>query len=329
MAKKFRIGIIGAGKIVESIHLPVLLNLDEVLVCWIFDKSVDRSRMLSKMYGIKLMLEQDLEDSLNDIDICLLAIPYGARDKYIYMCSRIKKCIYVEKPFALSLNEHEHYCNLFPPSEIAIGFQRRYYPFVSDLQHIIKENVFGPIKHIQFNQGYFQLKGGTGFISNVKLSGGGVIIESAIHVLDQILQFSTAESIVVKEVECLSNEGIDFDTKFTSELTSGGKSFIVSSHISCLKNLENGITIEFEEAIIQLIPNVESNLYVRNKKDNVFYPYNLHSRERTISNVTDSFIAFWIDFLKAIKTKQHNNTNACTSLIVTQWIEQLYNKINN
>lgn len=329
MAKKFRIGIIGAGKIVESIHLPVLLNLNEVLVCWIFDKSVDRSRMLSKMYGIKLILEQNLEDSLNDIDICLIAIPYGAREKYIYMCSRLKKCVYVEKPFALSLKEHENYCNLFSPSEIAIGFQRRYYPFVSELRQIINENTFGTIKHIQFNQGYFQLKGGTGFLSNAKLSGGGVIIESAIHSLDQILQFTTADNVVVKELVSLSANGIDYDTKFTSKLTSGENSFTVYSHISSLRNLANGITIEFEEAIIQLLPNVESHLYIRKKTDNSVRPYIPSTHKKIVNNVTDSFIIFWLDFIKALSTKQYNQTNACTSLVVTTWIEQLYKKINN
>ena len=155
MSKKINIGIIGAGKIVESIHLPVLLNIQEINVEWIFDKDDNRSALLSSMYPVEKINADSLDEKIAATDLCLIAVPYGVRDSYIRTCAAMKKMVYVEKPFATTTAQHEEYCKLFEPPDIAIGFQRRYYPFVEEIKQIISEGAHGKIRSIHFNQGYF------------------------------------------------------------------------------------------------------------------------------------------------------------------------------
>ena len=325
MNSKLNIGIIGAGKIVESIHLPVLLNIPDVSVQWIYDKSNERVQLVSKMYGVKSIDAEQLDENLEAIDICLIAVPYGVRDGFIRKCAALKKCIYVEKPFATSVKEHQGYCDLFAVPDIAVGFQRRYYPFIADIRQIINERSFGNIKAIHVKQGYFQLKGGGGFASDAKLSGGGVIIESAIHTLDQVLQFTNAKRLEVKEVNSLSKNGIDYDTRFTTTVSSEENTFNVYGHISCLRNLDNGISIEFEKGSLTFQPAVNTVLY----NDNNVYHLQQTATGSSCSTVNASFTLFWKDFIDAIKSRRPNQTNAEASLLTTNWIEQLYQGINN
>jgi len=330
MNKKIKIGIIGAGKIVESIHLPALLNIPDITVEWIFDKDEKRSALLSNMYLIDVVSADRLDEKIFEIDICLIAIPYGVRDEYIRKCAALQKSVYVEKPFAKTQAEHQTYCDLFAPYNLAVGFQRRYYKYISDIEHIIRSNLFGKIKAIHFNQGYFQIKGGSGFIADARMSGGGVIIESAIHTLDQILQFTKASNIFVDEVKCLSKSGIDYDTKFTTTLNCEDVNIPVYSHISSVRNLDNGITIEFSNGIVRFQPSVNNVLYataVNQKKIvELFLPDNEFGN--SCSSINVAFVQFWKDFIKAINTRQPNLTNAVNSLLTTKWIEQIYQQVN-
>jgi len=330
MNREINIGIIGAGNIVESIHLPILLNIPGVNIKWIFDKDEKRSTLLSGMYSVDYITGDKLDEGIEEADLCLIAIPYGVRDAYIHKCAAYAKAVYIEKPFATTVAEHQAYCELFAPPDLAIGFQRRYYKCVNELQHIISGSLFGKVQAIYFNQGYFQLKGGTGFMSDARMSGGGVIIESAIHTLDQILQFTKASALNVEEVHSLSKSGIDYDTKFTSTLSYDGASFPVYSHVSSLRNLDNGIIIEFENKVVRLQPAANAVLYVKDANDKKFIELILPESEPgpRSTSVNDAFVRFWEDFINAIHSRQSNQTNAVNSMLTSTWIEKIYQQIN-
>ncbi len=143
MLKKYKVGIIGAGAIVELSHIPVLKNLEEIEIAWQYDKSVERSAVITKMFQVPALKEEELDSAIQQIDICLLTVPYGARKYFIEKCASKNKSLYVEKPFATKSDEHINYCSLFPAYKLAVGFQRRYYKIVYDLQKIIGSRIFG------------------------------------------------------------------------------------------------------------------------------------------------------------------------------------------
>src|SRR5580658_475915 len=120
---KLAVGIIGAGSIVEDSHLPALKVCDRASVAWIHDAKESRAAMLAVMYGIRPVAIDGLSAALDGVDVCLLAVPYGARPAFIEMCASRGKALYVEKPFATTLQEHERYCSLFPAHKLAVGFQ--------------------------------------------------------------------------------------------------------------------------------------------------------------------------------------------------------------
>lgn len=309
----------------ENSHLPVLNRIDEVSVSWIYDRNVERSRLLSRMYRIPFILEASLEKRLGEIDVCLITIPYGARKRHIELCASYNIGIYVEKPFATSVNEHNYYCALFPSYKLAVGFQRRYYSSLAKLSTIISSQLFGKLNQIEFKQGNFSLKGGGGYLSNVDLAGGGVIIESAIHILDQLLIATNSSEVHVNTVKSILKEGIDYDSIFSSEFNTPLGNVVVNCEVSTLRNLENGIELIFDNARIkcQLSPITKFNVRSNYNSDLSFYLEQLEIPD-TADSIISSFSVFWQKYLCALREKDGNLTQGKSSLLTTSWIEQIY-----
>jgi predicted dehydrogenase len=326
--KEIKIGIIGCGKIVESNHLPALMNIEDVTISWVFDKNEARASLVAEMYNLKPIGEAVLKTQLANIDICLLAVPYGVRSDYIRLCADLGKALYVEKPFATTAKEHSTFCDLFPPYKLAVGFQRRYYKSVQDLKAIIDQEIFGKLRSVKFSQGYFQLKGGTGFISDAAMSGGGVIIESAIHTLDQILQFTEAEDVQVKEARAIYKNGIDYDTHFSGSLNSRKGTVDYTCHISCLRNLDNGLVLQFDNATLQLMPGPAPEIMIKTASGNIQVSH-LPLRGNAAENVNKAFVLLWSDFITALRKQESNTTSGVSSMLTSVWIENIYKRINN
>ncbi len=328
--KQYKIGIIGAGKIVENSHLPVLKNLGNVSVEWIYDTNANRTSLLSSMYDVQPVVDNKWEEAISKIDICVITIPYGVRIEYLKAAARLKKSVYVEKPFALSVKEHVEVSSMFKSHEIAIGFQRRCYKIADDLKQLIASGIFGSLKRIEYNQGYFTLKGGQGYLSDVKLSGGGVIIESAIHAFDQILNFTQSTNVEVEKVKYLQKNGIDYDSSVQSCLTTPFGKISVASQVSTLRNLNNGLGLSFDNATVKCKLSADAiiSVYSHDDRQQIFTTEkdcNIFSYPKSING---SFFIFWKNFIKALDEKAQNLTSANSSLLTTEWMEKIYARIN-
>jgi len=331
--QKFKIGIIGAGSIVETNHLPAIGAIPNATVQWIFDSNTARSQRVSKMYKIPVMQDQSVEKALEQVDICLLAIPYGVRRTYIDLCKNQAKALLVEKPFAFSKSEHEGYCRGFAPWQIAVNFQRRFYHSVSVLQKIIREQVFGQLHSIHIIQGNFTLKGGSGYLSNKSLAGGGVIAESAVHLLDILLLITRATQLKVTSLRSLHREGLDYDTVFETDLVTLSENVSVYGEISTLRNLENGIHFKFENALVSCDLSPNGNILIReNEKLRVNFLLKDEPEFSELSSqatkINESFFIFWSQFLSGIENKRENLSSAFTSELTSAWLEAIYQKMD-
>ena len=331
--RDLRIGIIGAGSIVESNHLPAIRSLQRTTIAWIFDKNPRRTDLVSKMYGIPALAGEFPEEMLEQVDICLLATPYGTRKPYIDLCKKFRKCLVIEKPFAFSKEEHLDHCNGFEPWEIAVNFQRRYYRSVSTVGKIISSNIFGHLRSVDFLQGNFTLKGGSGYLSNAALAGGGVIAESASHILDIILLVTGAQQVKLSQMKSLYLSGLDYDTVFDSSIETAGSKIPVHCEISTLRNLSNGLYLEFDHAFVSCDLSPEGKTFLRNKNNKgvefSLFNESLYEGQFTqATRVNTAFLLFWQQLLDGIREKKPNRTSAYDSLLTSSWIGEIYKKIN-
>src|SRR3989442_9923327 len=94
-----RIGILGAGSVVELYHLPVLRNVAGASIVWLCDTDEARARRLRRVCrgaGAYTRIEE-----CPDVDVVLVAIPVGYRRdplRHVFSSGWHALC---EKPFAV------------------------------------------------------------------------------------------------------------------------------------------------------------------------------------------------------------------------------------
>jgi predicted dehydrogenase len=329
---KTRIGIIGAGVIVEDAHLPVLKNLQEAEVSWIADVNSKRAKLLGEMYGVRQIAPSTIESALQDIDVCLIAIPIGARTPYLEACAQAGVAVYVEKPFARTRQEHESYCTSFSDYQIAVGFQRRLYKPLGVMQELIENQYFGQLLRVEFDSGSYNLKSGGAqkYITDPILSGGGLVIDSGIHGLDQILFTTGADDLQLKEIEAVVFNGIDYETSFSTEIIAKESRFTVQCNLTRVRNIAQGFKFHFEAATASFDLSPDASVFVTSVEGKRIEKIKLELSSSNVPRATtinQSFYLFWTLFLQGLSKREANLTSASSSILTTKWIEEIYQNI--
>ena len=144
-------------------------------------------------------------------DIVFIGAPYGVRPP-IYDAIRGKvKGIYCEKPFAKSVKEHLAITNDYEDYTFSIGYNRRALGHVNIIKNIIHDGVFGDLKEVRCEYGYFKIKSGS-FHSHVELSGGGILFESGVHWIDAMLFSIQPNDVEIINAIVEYNAGLDIHT---------------------------------------------------------------------------------------------------------------------
>ena len=326
----FRVGLIGASSIVEAMHLPVLLSMKNVAISWVFDLNPTRSKVLSKMSGAPFVT--DWKKSLAEIDVCLLTVPYGVRQEYISEVAMQKKALYVEKPFALSIEQHDSLMSCFPPERVAVGFQRRFYKLMADLKCIQSSKIFGKLRSVSLRQGGFNIRAGSSYTSNAAMSGGGIVIESAIHMFDQVLVATGASDVTTSVVESVQFDGIDYETIANGSLLVDGIDVDYRAEVSTLRNLRNGITLVFDKVSVRcsMMPDASVSIHCSDMTDVNFDLVRQvgYSDCEYAKSTGYACYLFWDKFLQGLRDESANITSAVSSRLTSKWMEQIYNAIS-
>ena len=143
-----RIGIIGAGGITSSVHLPLLSCIDNVNIEFLAD-TADPTE-LATSYSTTPIKINDISN-LPDCDIALLAIPVGVKNDYIEEFAKRDYYIFTEKPFALDLKTHELYLKM--SKKITCNYMRKFYNSTRQIKDIISSDIFGSIEKMSVVEG--------------------------------------------------------------------------------------------------------------------------------------------------------------------------------
>lgn len=315
--KKIRIGIIGAGKIVEVAHLPQLAIRNDVEIAWIFDRDGARAQRLAQSYRSKAVLQPDY----SGVELALLALPLGAREPFIAAAAAAGIALYVEKPAARNRDEHQRLVERFAPHACAIGLQRRFYPQVALLRLAIERRWFGSLQSVQLHSCNFNLKSGgsTHFTQDVSQAGGGITIESAIHLIDIVVWICAATNARVLERRAFAQGLLDFEMRFQAELIAEfGASVPFNAQISTLRNdPRNGFELHFERALLRWSGDPAAPVRLIDGESEVAFG-------AQYSSVAASFIHCWDSVFKALREAKANASSARNSSATSALMGQLY-----
>jgi predicted dehydrogenase len=245
------VGIVGAGDIASSLHLPVLLSMPDVRVAWVADVAETRARDVSRACGVPYAPLPADPKELPVCDIVLLAIPYGARPPYFEALSARGSAVLTEKPFARSVPEHERVCAMFPEYALGCSFQRRAWGPTVVVRELIEKRVLGELRGAAMGFGQPGLIPTGKYYSNMNLAGGGPLLESAVHGVDAILFCTGAHDVMLESGRMIAEGGFDLDTEADLRIIDRqGRSVPFHVVVSCLRETSRMLELSFGAATL-------------------------------------------------------------------------------
>ena len=185
-----RLGIVGAGKITASAHLPAALRSSEVRLEAIVDSATERAKQLAADNGISPRIAGDVREILDYVDGVVVATPNDTHRPVAISCLNAGVPVLIDKPLASTVKEGQEIVDTATAKsvKVSVGYCTRFRTNVMLLRRLLEDNQFGAVHRFAYQAGSV---GGWTPLSDYHLhlesSGGGVLIVTGSHFLDRIL----------------------------------------------------------------------------------------------------------------------------------------------
>ncbi len=218
---KVRIGILGCGRIVQTVHLPMLCARADVDVVAIAEPSGDlRAAAAALVPGASALADWREVLPMAGVDAIVIALPNSLHADAAVEALRAGKHIYLEKPIATTMAGAQRIIDAWRHSRrIAVtGFNYRYHPLLIELRRQIQSGRIGDIVAVR---GVFgTAENHPAEWKRSRNSGGGALLDLASHHIDLLRHLLSAE-IVSASARILSERG-DADTATLDLQLTGG-----------------------------------------------------------------------------------------------------------
>jgi predicted dehydrogenase len=323
------IGVIGAGTISRSVHLPVLTAMPEVRVAWVADASDGQASAVAAAFDVPHAPIAGITGVIRDCDAVLLAIPVGVRGPYLEELARQGVAVLVEKPFARNRQEFAANLALFPEHRVACGFMRRTYSSTQQMRTILREGWFGAPVRVRIAEGGRTTRTGAdrSYFDDPAAGGGGILLELGCHALDQVLYLlGTERHDIVSQRMLLDGHA---DRKAEAEVLlhpgpgGGGQPVVLEYVFSWLDTQDNCVEFEFPTARVRYATRPDAHVVICGTGQGApGLPLELPARGVTTTN--QAFYTEWKWLLDGLATGVPSPVAAATCREVTALIEDLY-----
>jgi predicted dehydrogenase len=191
MSNIFRVGIIGAGSIAQQGHLPGLRRVPNVEVVSICDTNIERARAAAVSNGVGRVYTDWKEMISNgSLDGVTIATPNTFHAEMAVAALESGLHVFCEKPMATKLTDGEAMVAAANRigKVLAINMQTREVPAVEWMRKAVQSGKLGNVHYVK--AWMFRRAGIPGFgswFTRRELSGGGVLMDIGVHMLDAVL----------------------------------------------------------------------------------------------------------------------------------------------
>jgi predicted dehydrogenase len=322
----YDVGVVGAGNVTTTFHLPILSDLPEVEVSYIADVNRERARIFTGIYGGDPVPINNASVEIPSADILLLATPVGVRETYVDAAAEMDAKLFAEKPFATDFEEHCNYLDkLSEPT--TCNYMRTSYSSVQQLAAIVSGGIFGRIESVTMTRG---LIGSTGispgsFRTDPSMSGGGVLMEKGCHDLSQLIEIFGNAHMEVIESNVTWKESLDVAVEAILHVEKP-HDIDVDFRISMVEPYETIAIFEFENATVRFEhPEASDTLEIsidvgrRGTNESMI----IEHADKASQTTEEAMYHRWRSFLDCDQHEDYDNKKG-TYLSVSRLVTELY-----
>ena len=195
-----RLGFLGCGAIVEKKHLPAALAHPKIAVCAIVDTNQGRATSLADSFGLDCKLFRDWHNLIGCVDAVINALPNHLHAPMNVELLSNGIHVLCEKPLAMDLSSATQSVAAAEKGKALLiaAMPRRFYGSTIAMNAVLDEGLLlGDIVSYDWEHGVpFGWNTASGFYFSHSQSGGGVLLDEGVHLLDLLLHwFGPAEVV--------------------------------------------------------------------------------------------------------------------------------------
>jgi predicted dehydrogenase len=250
LRKGLKIALVGCGAVTEHRHLPALARRDDCEVVALVDHDERRAKRLSTHFRVSRILT-DYRDLLNcSVDAAIIALPNHLHAPASVELLKAGIHVLVEKPMALSVAECDRMLHAAEEGHavLAVGLVRRFLHAGQFTKWAVESGLLGRVFSFHFQDGFiFNWPLASNFFFHRELAGGGVLMDTGVHTLDQLFWWlGDINSFEYYDDSC---GGVEAECELHVILKSGAEGIV---ELSRTRNLRNTAIIRGERAELEV-----------------------------------------------------------------------------
>jgi predicted dehydrogenase len=200
--RTIRWGIIGCGDVTEVKSGPGFQKANNSKLVAVMRRSGDLAKDYAYRHNVPKWYD-NAEELINDpeIDAIYIATPPSAHNEYTLLTARAGKPVYVEKPMAITTEECRTMIDACKAAGVPlfVAYYRRVLPRFLKIKELIDTRAIGTACFVNIN--FYQphivdTRSGLPWRLQPKISGGGLFVDLASHMLDFLdFVFGPIESV--------------------------------------------------------------------------------------------------------------------------------------
>ena len=183
------VALVGAGNIAQNIHLPILSKLANVKIVSICDKSVSKARILAERYGV-MHVGRSVDDALklDAVNAVVITTSTDAHAEIARKAIAAGRHVFVERPIARTLEETIEIRTAAQEAgvHLMVGMNHRFRPDLVHMKNAVERGDVGAVSYVK--AGWVKQRSTDArWLAQADKSGGGVLVDLGIVVIDMIL----------------------------------------------------------------------------------------------------------------------------------------------
>jgi predicted dehydrogenase len=202
---------------------------------------------------------------------------------------------------------------------------RRFYWAVQQARKMVRENVLGRLIEIVASESAQLDRTGleqSSYRNNTRASGGGVLMETGCHLLDEVMFISNAKNANVQTCEQRIWNDYEVETVASGSITlESGEKVALRFTVSGVRPVYQGIALRFESGEIRLglDPSKDLEIFIGRER---LRPLELRHPNPTRKHTLAAFRCEWLHFLEALYENSIWDQQQETGLLTTEVIMQ-------
>ena len=211
---KIKWGVIGCGGIADRRTIPGMMLSNNAELIAVMDSNMNAAKSCKEKYNAKYAFD-NIEELLkiDEIEAVYIASPVFCHKEQAIAAAKARKHILIEKPIGLSVSEAEEIAEICKKEgvKLGVGLMMRFHSYHKEMKRLISEGKIGEIVSARAQLTCWYPKMENCWRQEMRLSGGGALMDLGIHCVDLIRYISGLE--VADVTGFAGNQIFDYDVE--------------------------------------------------------------------------------------------------------------------